>query len=263
MDMELNGRAVTDVDQIKNLTLVGFGHFTSMRVEGRAGVRGLSLHLERLARDCRQVFDTELDIDRVRQYLRTATADVDTPIILRATVFDPDLTLGKPGAPADPHVLVTISPARPVPMEPLRLQTAVFTRDVAKVKHIGLFGADLTRATAQRNGFDDVLFVGADGTVSEAATANFGLIRDDRLIWPKADVLAGTTMRLISQVRDEEVLTETVALTDLPDFQAAIATNVAVGVRVVAAVDETIWRTDHPMVDALRADYESIPPERL
>ncbi|MBC7299795.1 aminotransferase class IV family protein [Nocardia salmonicida] len=260
--MLLNGQPPT-VDQISRLALVNLGHFTSMRVED-GGVRGLSLHLERLARDCRQVFATELDLDRVRQYLRSAAADASGPIVMRATVYDPRLELGKPGAAADPNVLVTTTSAAPVPMPPLRLQTAVFTRELARVKHIGLFGAVHHRAAAQRNGYDDVLFTAADGTVSEAATANIGFIdADNRIIWPKADVLAGTTMRLLCQARDEEVLTKHIALSDLPQYRAAILTNVAIGVRAVHSVDETTWSTDHPMIAELRADYESIPTERL
>ncbi|MFI7524490.1 aminotransferase class IV [Nocardia salmonicida] len=262
--MQLNGQPVTTADQISKLALVPIGHFTSMRLEGRAGVRGLSLHLERLARDCRQLFAVDLDIDRVRTYLRQAAADITTPTVMRATIFDPGLELGRPGAAADPHVLVTTSPAPQVPLAPIRLQTAVYTRDLARIKHVGLVGALHHRAAAQRNGFDDVLFTGADGTVSEAATSNFGVIdADDRLIWPRGDVLSGTTMRLLSQVRDEDVLIEPITLAELPGYQAAILTNIAIGVRAVASVDETTWRTDHPMIAALRADLESIPPERL
>ncbi|WP_228821351.1 aminotransferase class IV family protein [Nocardia farcinica] len=261
--MELNGRPIT-IDEVSRLALTGFGHFTSMRVEGRAGVRGLTLHLDRLRRDCRTVFAVDLDLDRVREYLRKAASDIDSPTILRATIFDPNLQLGTPGATAEPHVLVTTTPARPVPLSAARLQTAVYTRDLPRVKHVGLFGALHHRAQAQRNGYDDVLFTAADGTVSEAATANIGFIdANDRIIWPEADVLPGTTMRLLSQTRDEDVVTQPIAVSDLAQYKAAFLTNVAIGVRAVAAVDDMTWKADHPLLDELRADYEAIPPERL
>lgn len=67
---ELNGRPV-GADELQALALTNYGHFTSMRVEdGR--VRGLALHLERLARDCRAVFGAELDTGRVRELARRA-----------------------------------------------------------------------------------------------------------------------------------------------------------------------------------------------
>src|SRR4051794_30508228 len=67
---ELNGVPV-EADELKALALTNYGHFTSMRVDdGR--VRGLALHMNRLVRDCRTVFDTELDPDHVLFLVRQA-----------------------------------------------------------------------------------------------------------------------------------------------------------------------------------------------
>ena len=49
---ELNGAPITP-EELQTLALINYGHFTSMRIEG-GRVRGLSHHLERLARDCRR-----------------------------------------------------------------------------------------------------------------------------------------------------------------------------------------------------------------
>lgn len=68
--MELNGVPPT-VDQITVLALTNYGHFTTMLVDDNR-VRGLSLHLDRLARDCRELFDTTLELDRVRDLVRHA-----------------------------------------------------------------------------------------------------------------------------------------------------------------------------------------------
>ncbi|MFD9614827.1 aminotransferase class IV family protein [Streptomyces sp. NPDC059083] len=261
--MELDGNPV-DLDQIKALALVNYGHFTSMRVEGRAGVRGLNLHLERLSRDCRAVFSTELDAERVRELVRHALDGTDETVVVRVTVFDPQLDLGHIGAAAQPHILVTMRGAPHTPLGPLRLQSAVYTRDLPKVKHIGLFGALHQRRGAQRNGYDDVVFTTADGTLTEIATSNIGLIdTDGRLIWPRADVLPGITMKLLSQTRDEEVLTEPITLAQLPQFTAAVATNAAVGVRAVSCIDDTEWPADHDTISILRKEYEAIPPDRI
>ncbi|MCP2287160.1 Amino-transferase class IV [Nocardia amikacinitolerans] len=124
--MELNGSPITESD-LAALGLVGYGHFTSMRVENHA-VRGLSQHMDRLIRDCRTVFDTELDPDRVRELIRHALPDTASPVVVRVTVFDPHLGLGKPGADADPQILVTSREAPAVPQAPLTLRSAVYTR---------------------------------------------------------------------------------------------------------------------------------------
>ncbi|MGW6335278.1 aminotransferase class IV, partial [Nocardia rhamnosiphila] len=191
--MELNGNPVS-IDQLKSLALVNYGHFTSMRVEGRLGVRGLSLHLDRLTTDCRTVFGAELDPDRVRALIRQALNGSDTAAVARVTIFDPSLELGRPSAAAEPHVLVTVRDAGSTLPAPLKLQSAVYARDLPRVKHIGLFGALHQRRTAQLNGFDDVVFTSPDGILSEIATSNIGFIDSaGQLIWPHAEVLPGTT----------------------------------------------------------------------
>ncbi|MGY4102064.1 aminotransferase class IV family protein [Nocardia sp. R16R-3T] len=259
--MELNGVPVT-VDDLAPLALVGLGHFTSMRVEAGA-VRGLELHLDRLIRDSRTVFNAELDPDRVRAYVRQAIRDADGPVVVRVTIYDPTLELSKPGAPADPHVLVSMRPAPAVPSTALRLQSVVYSRDLPRVKHIGLFGALHQRGVAQRQGFDDVVFTAGDGSISEIATSNIAFITGEgHLVWPRAEVLPGTTMRLLNQVLDEDVVTERVTLAQLGDYAGAVGTNAATGVRAVSCIDDIQW-PEHEVVSILRKAYESIPPQRI
>ncbi|MBV7701667.1 aminotransferase class IV family protein [Nocardia nova] len=260
--MELNGVPVT-TDDLAPLALVGLGHFTSMRVEEGGAVRGLELHLDRLVRDSLTVFAAELDPDRVRAYVRHAIRDTDGPVVVRVTIYDPALELSKPGVTADPHVLVSMRHAPAVQSVPLRLQSVVYSRDLPRVKHIGLFGALHQRAAAQRQGFDDVVFTAGDGSISEIATSNIGFItQQGNLVWPRAEVLPGTTMRLVNQVLDEDVVTERVTLTQLGDYAGVVATNAATGVRAVSCIDDVQW-PEHEAVSILRKAYESIPPQQL
>ncbi|MBB5154587.1 aminotransferase class IV family protein [Saccharopolyspora phatthalungensis] len=259
--MQLNGTP-PDISQIKDLALINYGHFTTMLVEeGR--VRGLSLHLQRLVRDCRRLFDVDLDADRVRHYIRQALADEGQPTVVRVTIYDPALDLGTIGSDANPHVLVTArSAARGVP-SPLRLRAIPYRRDDPEVKHIGLFGALKRRRAAQREGFDDVVFLNPDGTISELATSNIGFVRDGRIIWPKSEYLAGITMALLHQALDEPVSTEPVTLANLAGMEAVFATNAATGVRSVVAVDGAKWPNDHKAFEELRAIYADIPAESV
>jgi branched-subunit amino acid aminotransferase/4-amino-4-deoxychorismate lyase len=259
--MQLNG-APASPDQIKALALTNYGHFTSMFVEDNQ-VRGLSLHFERLSRDCKQVFDTELDTDRVRHYIRQALTEEPQPTVVRVTIYDPALGLGTIGADASPHVLVTTRVAAQGPPPPLRLQASSYRRDDPAVKHAGLFGALKRRRAAQREGFDDVLFLNPDGTISEIATSNIGFVRDGQVVWPRSEYLAGVTMTLLHQALDEPVTTEPLTLSDLPGMEAAFATNAAIGIRPVAAVDGTQWPEDHQVLRDLRELYADIPAEAL
>ena len=259
--MQLNGVAPT-MDQVKALALTNYGHFTSMLTEdGR--VRGLSLHMQRLARDCRQLFDVELNVDQVRHYVRQALVDEAPRTVARVTIYDPTLELGTIGSDATPHVLVTTRAAGTGVPGPLRLQAASYRREMAAVKHIGLFGALRCRRTAQREGFDDVLFLNQDGTISEIATSNIGFVRDGHIVWPRSEWLSGITMTLLNQALDEPIHTEPLTLKDLPTMEFAFATNAATGIRPVASVDDQSWPVDHPALKQLRDLYADIPAEQL
>ena len=233
-----------------------------MRVDDQR-VRGLTLHLERLTRDCRRIFDADLDPDRVRHLLRHTLADTAGSVLVRVTVFDPDLELGRPGADAEPQLLVTTRPAATAPLPPLRLQSAPHCRELPEVKHVGLFGALRWRRVAQRNGFDDALFTDAGAAISEAATSNIGFVDGERIVWPEADCLAGVTMRLINKARQADATTTPVTLSDLAGVDAVFATNAVVGVRSVSAVDGIQWSDEHPVLDILRRQYSGIRPELL
>lgn len=253
---ELDGVAVNP-DQLKALALINYGHFTSFRVEENLLVRGLSLHLARLVSDCRRLFDAELDTDRVRELVRRA---VTGQAVVRVTVFDPDLDLGHPGADAQPRVLVTTRAAAGSVAAPLRLHSTCHVRELSEVKHVGLFATIRHRRLAQRAGFDDVLFVGPDGVISEAATSNVGFVVDGRVVWPDAEWLPGVTMRLLTEGNPE---LRRMTLAQLPEVDAVFATNAATGVRPVSTIDDVSWPIEHPELTALTRRYAEIQLEAL
>ena len=60
---------------------------------------------------------------------------------------------------------------------------------------------------AQRNGYDDAIFLTQDGEVSEASAANIFLVRKGQLITPPvtADILEGITRDAIMELADNEL----------------------------------------------------------
>jgi branched-subunit amino acid aminotransferase/4-amino-4-deoxychorismate lyase len=257
--VELNGRPVT-ADDLAPLALANFGHFTSFRVEGDRTVRGFSLHLDRLDRDCLATFGVRLDLNLIRAYVRQATKHASLPLSLRVTIYDPALTMGVIGNPAEPSVLVSWSPAGEMPSAPLRLKTYEFSRDAAGIKHTGLWSQMHRRRHSRLAGFDDALFIEADLSVSEGATWTVGFIdADDRVIWPEAPTLRGTTMQLLRSVIEGR--TAVVKLDAIPHMRAAFASNVSIGVRAISQINDMAFPTDHPLLAVMRAAYASIPGE--
>ncbi|WP_455354500.1 aminotransferase class IV family protein [Streptomyces sp. SYSU K217416] len=255
---ELNGEPVEPA-QLQNLALTNYGHFTSMRVDdGR--VRGLSLHMERLQRDCRTLFGANLDPQRVRELARRA-APLTGSTTVRVTVFDPSLDLGHPNKANDPHVLVTSRPAGALPLPPLKVQSTTYVRDVPSVKSVGLFATLHHRRHAQLNGFDDALFVDQERMISEGGTWNVGFFDGSQVIWPNADCLVGVTMELLKNAHEH--VTRTIRLDDLTNMQAVFATNAAIGVRAVRAIDGIELPESHAIIDALRKEYTEITADLL
>jgi branched-subunit amino acid aminotransferase/4-amino-4-deoxychorismate lyase len=246
----------------ERLALTGYGHFTTMRVE-RGGVRGLALHLDRLAKDCRTVFGADLDPDRVREELRLAIAGADGPVMARVTVFDPSLRIDRMAEPASPRTVVTLRAAPAAEPPPLRVRSVAFTRDLPEVKHAALFGALHRRRLAQLDGFDDAVFVDADGAFSEGPTWNLGLFDGESVVWPSGDALPGVSAALIAGAYAGRSVSRSVLLSEAAGMAAAFATSSSVGARPIAAIDGASFDPAHPVIRALREAYESIEPERI
>ncbi|WP_407560866.1 aminotransferase class IV [Streptomyces sp. 184] len=246
---------------LQKLALLGYGHFTSMRVDN-GFVRGLGLHLDRLVRDCATVFGMPLDRGRVLERVREAADGRPGSWIARVTVFDPHLDVGRPADNGHPAIAVTGRKAPALPVAPIRVAPVRYVRDFPAVKHVGLFGALHVRRQAQLAGAGDALLHDGDGVVSEGPTWNVGFIRDDRVWWPDAAVLPGVTMSLLQGGGPDQVTTR-ITLRDVRRAEAAFATNAAVGVRSISAVGDTELPTGHPVLDMLRKSYLADVGEEL
>lgn len=258
-DTELDGAPVSP-EQLLPLALAPYGHFTSIRVDDRRA-KGIGLHLERLARDARALFGVDLDTGRVRDLARRAVAETSGPVSLRITVYDPATKLGHPDQARDPHVLVTKRAAPALPPAPLRARSVVYEREMPKVKHISLFGTMRARRQAQEAGFDDAVFAGRDGFISEGATWNIGFVHHGEVFWPQATVLAGVTAALLDTVHASQLVK--VARDQVGEFEAVFATNTTVGVRPIIRVDDAEFPADHPVLKQLQERYASIEPEQF
>ncbi|MFI6152896.1 aminotransferase class IV [Kitasatospora sp. NPDC051170] len=260
-EIEIDG-APADPARLAALGLLNYGHFTTLRAEaGR--VRGLSLHLDRLVRDCRTLFAAGLDRAAVRERVRAVLPADGAPVIVRVTVYDPGLGLERPSAPAAPALLVTTRPAPTAEPAPLRVRTTAYRRELPEVKHVGLFGLVHHRRQAQLAGFDDVLLVDEEGRVTEGATWNLGLLAGRKLVWPQGPVLPGVTAALIEGAYEGPQSHRLVHLSELADYDGAFAVNAGIGVRPIAGVDAAAFDPAHPVLAELRAAYRSVEPEEL
>jgi branched-subunit amino acid aminotransferase/4-amino-4-deoxychorismate lyase len=265
MIAELNGRPA-GIDELASLGLYNYGHFTSLLVND-VKVRGLDLHLKRLVHDCRVLFDYKLRRREIRRLLRQAALGIDGPLVVRLTVFAPELELGNPSDKLTPRLLITTRPAPEPEVAPLTVAVAQHERAMPEVKHVGLFSTIVLRRSAQLRGYDDVVFADADGRISEGATWNIGFVEDDgTVVVPDRPCLPGVTMRLIMAELDRQGAawrTEPITVAAARRMPAAFATNAAIGVRPLERIGDCQFDVGNSRLDDLRKLYQNIAPDTI
>lgn len=263
--LELNG-APASVDDLRHLVQTNYGHFTVMRAEDGT-VRGLDLHLDRLQAATRELFGSELDRVRVRGYLRHVLAGAAGPWSLRINVFARGLDREHMERPVEVDVLVGASPA-PVPAaQPLRVRSFVYARELPSIKHVGTFALFHHRRLARLAGFDDALFVDANGRISEGSIWNIGFVdRDGTVVWPQAPQLDGVGMRLVDAGLASQGMrgrVRPVHLRELDTFRIAFFSNAGTPVRALASIDDCRFDVDSDIAQRLLAAYRSNPPQAI
>lgn len=254
MDAWIDGSAATAGD-LRALALSNYGHFSSMQVRARA-VRGLDLHLHRLASATRELFDTALDPARVRHALLAALdgEGVDDASA-RVTVYARGFDHAHPERACPVDVLVSLAPPREADPRPAWVKTCPFQRPLPHIKHVGTFALFQHRRQARRDGFDDALFVDAKGRISEGSVWNIGFWDGREVLWPQADALRGTEEKLLQTglaglgVAQRHLPVEARALAGI---RAAFAAN-ATGIWPISGVNETALRPDPALMETLAA----------
>jgi len=236
-----------------------------MRVEDGA-VRGLDLHFARLASATRELFGSDLDVAQLRAWLRAAVTAERGHLSVRVNVFSRAFDRAHPFASAPPDVLISVAAAPPDESTSLRLKSFRYGRELPHIKHVGTFPLFHFRGLAQRDGYDDALFVDADGLISEASIWNIGFYDGIRVVWPQAPQLDGVGMRLLRRGLAQLGVTDMarpVRLSDLRDFHGAFLSNTAAFARLVAAIDGVQFEENADLIDLLQRAHLSNPPQRL
>ncbi|GAA1644474.1 aminotransferase class IV [Actinoplanes couchii] len=262
LNIELNGRVPSDVADIQRLATAGYGHYTSMQVRGRA-VRGLALHLARLSDGNEEFFDFRMGIDdeqRLLGLIRHALGD-ETDASVRVG-FVPSATGG-----AAPDILVSVSaPVDDTAGRPLRVRTDDYQRDWPAHKHAATMGLTYAVRRARLAGYDDALFVGREGLISEGTSWNVAFYDGDQVIWPDAPMLKGVTMVLLQLALSMNGTPWTIRPVDaieLPLLTGAAAVNSICPAQPVTSIDTVPFPATDKLTSLLRDAWETVPFDDL
>lgn len=260
-DILIDGVPATAAD-LAHVALVNYGAYTSFRVEA-GGARGLDLHLARLEAEAIELFGEAVGEARLRDLMRAAV-EGRGDCWLRVSLFAPEVSPRTPDWRGTPGVMIAVSPP-PAPLAgEVRLQTQTYAREAAHLKHVATFGLVRARRLARAAGFDDALFVDAEGRVSEGSLWNIGFVRGDEVVWPQAPMLAGVTQALLQRGlagAGLKGMTAPVRLADLSGFEAAFICNSATPACPVAAIDGHVFGP--PPLEALQAAWASQPRQPI
>jgi branched-subunit amino acid aminotransferase/4-amino-4-deoxychorismate lyase len=224
--VQRNGQPAS-AEELTPLAFAGYAHFTAMQVrDGR--VRGLDLHLERLRSASMELFGQVLPDDRVRAYLRTALDNGPADVSLTATVYSPAGEFTATGDDAEPEVLVRTGSAASGPAGPLTLAAVEHERVLPAIKHVGEVAKTYFLRQAVGQGFDDAAFVDRRGRLSEGSIWNLAFWDGEAVVWPRAELLAGTTMGILRRQLDRLGVPQRVqeiTLADLPALAGGVVMN--------------------------------------
>lgn len=235
--VEIDGNVAT-IEQIWHLDLSTEGHFTAMQVRARAAL-GVDFHLVRLDAATRAMFGVDLDGDRVRGYIKRALADDIGDASVRVNVIRPDADGGV-------SVAVSLRPPAPPPVQGQSLRTVDYRRPVAHIKRATGFGQSYYREFVRSDGFDEALFVGPDGVISEGSITNIGFVDGDKIVWPDAPALTGVMMQVLQRELERAGVAwrcRAVHVADIAAFDGAFVTN-SRGMATVARIDDLLLPTD-------------------
>lgn len=245
--------------------LVNYGHFTSLQVRDHA-VQGWALHQARLQQGTHELFAVELDAPQVLTWLRQALLQLDAgDASVRITVFSRQFDFRNPLRTVPVDVLIGIGAPAQIPPQARTVLPLPYQRDLAHIKHVGTFPLFQLRRQALQQGFDDALFVDAQGRISEGTTWNLALWDGVQVYWPQAPALRGSAERLLMEGLDalgQPQLPLEVRLPELSRFSGAVAFN-ASGIWPLAAIGEQRLQQSQALLDLLRIALAQTPWVRL
>lgn len=251
--VEVDGRAGS-VSDVGKPGMLPRGHLTSAQVRDGA-VRGLDLHLTRLAEAHEQLFGSALDTAAVHLLMARAVRE-HPDAYLRVTVDETPS-----GAP---RVVTVVRPPLEAPTAPQSVAPTAYVRALPKVKHTGSYGQSVHGDAAVRKGYDDVLLIAPDGQLAETSVANIGFLRAGRVVWPSGPALLGITWQLLDlalAAAGTPTTVERIRQDDKRGFEGAFLSN-SLGVAPVGRIGTHAFAD--PEASSFLVDlYAAVPWDEL
>lgn len=253
-------------DEIANLLLYGFGVYSSFIVTDGNMVLGWHYHVERVRSDAQQFLgitvDREAIVHSVKEFI--ASQEPAAEMTCRITIFPGSFSIGNPHEAKTPKLMVTGRSGSSLSGKPLGLTLAECNRPFAMHKITNIGAAVKERARAKDSGFDDAILT-ANGRISEGPTWNVFFTSGDKFFTPPNDgkILPGVTRHILIDILGDKVEEKHIGIEDLKLFDGALATNSAIGVVPIHAIDHIEFNYELPSVQSIQIRYNNISKTKI
>lgn len=179
---ELIGKKL-GLDNLKTLTFIPYGHFTSMQVRNNR-VKGLDSHIQRLRESTRTLFGIDMSGEKIKDYVSHIREENHPDITIRVNIFSRSLNIEEIKK-SDLQVLITSSdPIYPVTSS-VFVQTKVYIRIIPEIKHVGIaLGLLSFQKEIPINTNHDIVYADKEGNIAESSTWNIGFYNGEKVILP-------------------------------------------------------------------------------
>jgi branched-chain amino acid aminotransferase len=218
-------------------------------------------------------FETEWTYEKFKQVVTDLIKEneIKKHVFVRATVHVSDLVAGTKSRGLKNVLSIFVYDANPIiPQEGARLKTSVWRRvpDYSIPSRAKVNGAYVNSVLGKQDaidsGYDDCLFLDAQGHVCELSAANIFIVRDGVLITPtsSSDILEGINRRTVLEIAKQNnipIQERTIDLTELYIADEVFACGTSSYIAPVSEIDKRkIGNGDNPITQIIKTKYQDL-----
>ncbi|MCC0640278.1 MULTISPECIES: aminotransferase class IV [unclassified Clostridioides] len=221
-----------------SLSKFGIGLFETIKVKDGIAI-DLNTHIDRMLNsitclDLNINYEKRFLIDEIIKYIKKENIINKA---LRITVFDEGYNISIREIPYNKEAYnkgfkLTISPI-------VRGDSLIYRH-----KTTNYFENIYTKNIANKNGYNDGIFINSDGVILECSMSNIFFIRGSKVYTPssKLPILNGTIKKRIIKICDElhiELMENEINISEISSFDFVFVTNSLMGAMKVTEIDKT------------------------
>ena len=235
----------------------GYGAYECLRTYGRKPFR-IKDHITRMKDACSQLF-IDFPPEDIHKTINTLVEkNPDSELVFRLYVFD--------GCSVCDNYFAIIcnSPSffsSTHQMKPLSLKTVMDTRERVHIKSTSYSTAMIETKKANKEGFDDILFVDKDHYVRELSRANIFAVKGNTLYTPKENFLAGITRATILSIAKDygyHPIEEKFTISWIIEAEEVFACSSIRGITPIKQIDKKVF-SSHQHAEKLQKYFIDLP----